>query len=184
YQQIFEQLTPLRAVAVTIELDVPIDVVNEIAQVVRIVLGTVERVEEPAEHLRYDIFATVEERRQDLFRRTGIGQGHRLRDKDLYVRRRTGQLQGYLDRNADQYQRAELLEPAGAGADLTHGAEVEAEVADIRAVGPDIALSSPITISLMRRAARSLPGGNHGTFMQVMSCCSRFSSDMKSQTAK
>jgi len=63
-----------------------------------------------------------------------------MRNKGLHMGRRTDPCQGYFDRHADQHQRAELLELAGAGADVAHGAEVESEVADIGAVGTDIGL--------------------------------------------
>jgi hypothetical protein len=58
---------------VAIEFDVPIDVVNEMAQPISVVLGAIERIEQPAEHLRDDVFASVEERRQYLFGRARIG---------------------------------------------------------------------------------------------------------------
>ena len=48
--------------------------------------------------------------------------------------------QGDLDRYADQHKRTEFLELARTGADVPHGAEVESEVADKRAVGTDIGL--------------------------------------------
>ena len=72
---------------------------------------------------------------------------------------------------------------AGAGADVRHGAEVEIEVADIGAVWIDIRLLADHDVVDQARS----PGvfaGNHGTFVHVRSCCSRFRSDMKSQTAK
>ena len=58
----------------------------------------------------------------------------------MHVARCADPRQGYFDRQADQHERTELLELAGAGADVLHGAEVESEVADIRAVGADIGL--------------------------------------------
>ena len=48
---------PVGAMAVAIEFDVPIDVVDEITQAIVVVLGAVERVEKPAEHLRDDVLA-------------------------------------------------------------------------------------------------------------------------------
>src|SRR5580704_14824174 len=122
----------------TIELDVPIDVVDEMTQTLVVVPGAVERVEKPAEHLRDDVLAAIEEGCQDLFRRPRIGQPHSMRNKGLHMGRCTGPLQGYFDRNADQHKRTELLELAGAGADVPHRAEVESEVADIGTVGTNI----------------------------------------------
>jgi hypothetical protein len=92
-----------------------------------------------------------------------------MRDKGLHMARCADPRQGYFDGQADQHERRELLELAGAGADVLHGADVESEVADIRAVGADIG-SSPITISLIRRAAFVLSAGTQGTLMHVMSC--------------
>ena len=63
-----------------------------------------------------------------------------MRDKGLHMARCADPRQGYFDRYADQHKRTELLELARAGADVLHGAEVESEVADIRAVGIDIGL--------------------------------------------
>jgi len=83
----------------------------------------------------------------------------------------------------DPRQRAERVELAGAGADVRHGAEVEIEVADIGAVRIDIRLLADHD-AFVKRAAFALPAGNHGTFVNVKSCCNRFRSDMKSQTAK
>ena len=76
-QQIFEQLTPLRAMTVAIEFGVPIDVLDEMTQAIVVVFRVIERIEKPAEHLWDDVFAAVEERRQHLFGRTRIGQRHR-----------------------------------------------------------------------------------------------------------
>jgi hypothetical protein len=61
-------------------------------------------------------------------------------DKGLRMARCADPRQGYFDGQADQYERTKLLELVGAGADVLHGAEVESEVADIRAVGADIGL--------------------------------------------
>src|SRR5262245_1108661 len=90
-----------------IELDVPIDVVDEVTQTLVVVPGTVGCVEKPAEHLRDDVFAAVEERRQHLLGRAGIGQRHRMRDKSLHMGRCTNLRQGYFDWYADEYQRTE-----------------------------------------------------------------------------
>jgi hypothetical protein len=57
--QIFEQLAPHGAMTVAIEFDVAINVVDEMTQAIVVVLGTIERVEKPAKHLRDDIFAPV-----------------------------------------------------------------------------------------------------------------------------
>ena len=103
-EQIFEQLAPHGAMTVAIEFDVPIDVVDEMTQAIVIVLGAVELLEKPAEHLRDDVFAAVEEGRQDLFRRARIGQRHRMRDKGLHMGRCSDPRQCYFDRNADQRQ--------------------------------------------------------------------------------
>src|ERR1700730_2522300 len=97
---------------VSIEFDVPIDVVDEMAQAIVVVLRTIERLEKPAEHLRDNVFAAVEERRQNLFRRSRICQRHRMRDKGLHMARCTDLLQGYFDRNADEHKRTKFLEPA------------------------------------------------------------------------
>src|SRR5689334_3120656 len=125
---------------VAIEFDVPIDVVDEMTQTLVVVPGSIEGVEKPAEHLRDDVLATVEERRQYLLGRAGIGQRHRMRDKSLHMGRCTDLRQGYFDRHADEYQRMELLEQARTGADVPHGAEVESEMTDIGAVRADIGL--------------------------------------------
>jgi hypothetical protein len=137
---IFEQLAPLGAMAVAIEFDVPIDVVDEMALAIVVVPGTIERVEKPAEHLRDNVFAAVEEGRQDLFRRAGIGARHRMRNKGLHVPRCTDPRQGDFDRYADEHKRTELLELARIGADVLHAAEVESEVADVGSIGTDIGL--------------------------------------------
>jgi hypothetical protein len=63
-----------------------------------------------------------------------------MRDKGLHMRRHTGPYHGRFDRSADPRQRAELVELAGTGADVRHGAKVEIEVADIGAVWIDIRL--------------------------------------------
>src|SRR5260370_3697127 len=123
--QIFEQLTPHGAMTVAIELYVPIDVVNEMAQAIAVVLCSMERVEKPPEHFRDDVFAAVEEGRQGVLGRARIGESHRMRDKGLHMGRCTDLRQGYFDRYADQRKRTELLELARAGADVPHGAEVE-----------------------------------------------------------
>jgi len=44
-KQIFEQLAPHGTMTVAIEFDVPIDVVDEMAEAIVVVLGAVERVE-------------------------------------------------------------------------------------------------------------------------------------------
>jgi hypothetical protein len=62
HYQVFEQLAPLGAMTVAIEFDVPIDVVDEMAQAIVVMPSTIERVEEPAEHLRDEVFAAVEQR--------------------------------------------------------------------------------------------------------------------------
>src|SRR5438270_9984286 len=131
-EQIFEQLTTFGTMIVAIEFDVPIDVVDEIAQAIIVVPSAMKRVEKPAEHLRDDVFAAVEERRQNLFRRARIGERHRMRDKGSHVERRTAPCQGHFYRYAHQHQRTELLELAGAGADVAHGAEIEIEVTNVR----------------------------------------------------
>lgn len=133
---------------VAIELDVPIDVGDEMMQTLVVVSSAVERVEKPAEHFRDDVFATIEECRQDLFRGPRIGQRHRMRDKGLHMARCTDLRQGDFDRYADQHKCTKPLELARAGANVPHGAEVECEMADIRAVGTDIGLP-PITMSFM-----------------------------------
>ena len=63
-----------------------------------------------------------------------------MRNKGLHVARCTGSRQSYLDRDPEQCQRAKPVELEGAGADVPHGAAMEIEVADIRAVGTDIGL--------------------------------------------
>jgi hypothetical protein len=73
----------LGAMTVTIEFDAPIDVVDEMTQAIVVVLGAIERVEKPAKHLRDNVFAPVEERRQDLFGRARIGKRQCMRDKGL-----------------------------------------------------------------------------------------------------
>src|SRR5260370_9852681 len=118
----------------------PTDVVNEMAEAIDVVPGSMERVEKPPEHFRDDVFAAVEESRQDLFGRARIGEPHRMRDKGLHMGRCTDLRQGYFDRNADQRKRTELLELARAGADVPHGAEVESEGANIGAVGTNCRL--------------------------------------------
>ena len=109
-------------------------------EAIAVVFRVVERIEKPAEHLWDDVFAAVEEGRQQLFGRTRIGQRHRMRNKGLHMAWCTDLPQGYVDRNADQRKRTEPLELARTGADVPHGAEVESEVADIGAVGTDIGL--------------------------------------------
>jgi hypothetical protein len=109
---------------VAIEFDVPIDVIDEITHAIVVVFGAIERIEKPAEHLRDDVFAAVEECRQDLFRRARIGQRHRMRDKGLHVARCTDPRQGDFDQYADQHKRTELLKLARAGTDVPHGTEV------------------------------------------------------------
>src|SRR5271154_2463178 len=106
-----------------------------------------------------------------------------MRNKRLHVAWCTGPCQGYFDGNADQRQRTELLELEGAGADVAHGAEVEIEVTDIGAVRVDIGLLTDHDVIDQARGL-CIVHRNHGTLVHVMSCCSRFSSDMKSQTAK
>src|SRR6202043_3485281 len=139
-EQIFEQLAPHGAMTVAIEFDVPIDVVDEITHAIVVVFGAIERIEKPAEHLWNDVFAAVEEGRQDLFRRARIGQRHRMRDKGLHMGWCADLRQGYFDRNADQHQRAEPAELAGAGAEVPHGAGGEIEGADIGSDGIDLRL--------------------------------------------
>src|ERR1700747_2138969 len=82
--QIFEQLTPHGAMTFAIEFYVPIDVVDEMAQAIVVASSAVECVEKPAEHLRDDVFAAVEKRRQDLFGRARIGERHCMSDKGLH----------------------------------------------------------------------------------------------------
>ena len=67
--QVVQQLTPHGTMTVAIEFDVPIDVVDEMAQAIIVVPGALERIEKPTKHLRDDVFAAVEERREDLFGR-------------------------------------------------------------------------------------------------------------------
>src|SRR6201987_4019162 len=98
---------------VAIEFDVPLDVVDEMTQAITVVLRAINRVEKSAEHLRDDVFAAVKEGCQDLFGRTRIGQGHRMRTKALHMPRRGGQPQRQIDRSADRHQRAKLLELPG-----------------------------------------------------------------------
>src|SRR5262249_40243873 len=78
------------------------------------------------------------ERRQNLCGRARIGERHRMRDECLHMQRCADPRQGNLDRYTDQHQRTEFLELACTGADVPHGAEVESEMADIRAVGANI----------------------------------------------
>src|SRR5438067_13153726 len=63
-----------------------------------------------------------------------------MSNKVSHVERLTAPCQGHFYRYAHQHQRTELLELAGAGADVAHGAEIEIEVTDIRAVRVDIGL--------------------------------------------
>src|SRR5262249_36653759 len=122
-EQIFEQFAPLRAMAVAIEFDVPIDIVDEMTQAIVVVFRVIERVEKPAEHLRDDVFAAVEEGRQHFFGRTRSGRRQRIRNKGLHMAWCTDLPQGYCDRNADQRKRTEPLELARTGTDVPHGAE-------------------------------------------------------------
>jgi Anaphase-promoting complex subunit 4 WD40 domain len=46
---------------VTVQFDMPVDVVGEMTQAIVVVSGTIERIEKPAKHLRDNIFAAVEE---------------------------------------------------------------------------------------------------------------------------
>jgi hypothetical protein len=63
-----------------------------------------------------------------------------MRHKGLHVGRCADARQGYFDRNADQRHRAEPVELQSAGADVSHSAKVEIEVADIGAVGINLGL--------------------------------------------
>src|ERR1700745_2302098 len=63
-----------------------------------------------------------------------------MRDKGLHMGWCTDLPQGCFDWYADKHKRTEPLELARTGADVPHGAEVESEMADIGAVGTDIAL--------------------------------------------
>jgi len=59
--QTFEQLPPHWTVTVAIELDVPIDVVDEMTQGIVLVPPASERPLKPAEHLWDDVLAAVKE---------------------------------------------------------------------------------------------------------------------------
>src|SRR6476469_953422 len=100
---------------VSIEFDVPIDVVDEMAQAIVVVFRTIERLEKPSEHFRDDVFAAVEERRQDLFRYARIDQRHRMRNEDLHMGRYPDPHEGRFNGNADLRQRAERVELECAG---------------------------------------------------------------------
>src|ERR1700722_2160631 len=67
--QTFQQLPSHGAVTVAIQFDMPVDVVDEIAQAGVVMSRIIERPEKSAEHLWNYVLATVEECRQDLFRR-------------------------------------------------------------------------------------------------------------------
>jgi hypothetical protein len=83
---------------------VPIDVIDKITQALVVVLSVIERLKKPAEHLRDDVFAAVEERRQHLLGRARIGQRHRMRDEGLHMARRTDLRQGCFDGCADEHK--------------------------------------------------------------------------------
>src|SRR5258708_11861242 len=125
---------------VAIQIDMPFDVVDEMTQAVVIVLRTTERIEKPAEHLWDNVFAAVKECRQNLFHRAGLRNPHRIRNKGLHMGRRTDSLQGCVYRNADQDERAKPIKLNGAGANLCHGAEIKAQMADIRSIWSSIRL--------------------------------------------
>ena len=74
---------------VAIEFDMPIDVVNEMTQAITVVVRAIERVKKPAEHLWDDVFAAIEEGRQDFFRRARISERNCMRDKGLHMGRCT-----------------------------------------------------------------------------------------------
>jgi hypothetical protein len=127
--------------------------------------------------------------RRDKFKGAGrwsrarIGQRNRVRDKGLHVGRCADPRERYFDRKSDQHKRTELLELARAGADVRHGAEVKSEVADIGAVGTNISLLADHDVIDQTRAL-CIVRREPRTLVHVISCWSRFSSDMKSQTAK
>jgi hypothetical protein len=66
--QIVKQLLPHRTVTVAIEFDVPLDIVDEIAQAILVVLSPRESLLKPAEHLRDNVLSAVKKCRDDLFR--------------------------------------------------------------------------------------------------------------------
>ena len=163
--------------------NVPLDVIDKMTQAILVVLHSRERLLKSAEHLRDNVLATVKKCRNDLLRRPRLGQRHRMRNKGSDMRRHARPHHPRFDRRADCCQRAKRLELAGAGTDVRHSAEVEIEVADIGAVRIDICLLANHDVvdqtrcpCIVRRKPRH--------FCACRSCCSRFSSDMKSQTAK
>src|SRR5260370_20640836 len=103
----------------------PTDVVNEMAEAIDVVPGSMERVEKPPEHFRDDVFAAVKESRQDLFGRARIGDPHRMRDKGLHMGRCTDLRQGYFDLYADQRKQTQLLELARHAAAVPDAADGE-----------------------------------------------------------
>jgi hypothetical protein len=72
---------------VAIEFDVPIDVADEMAQAIIVVLGAIERVEKPAEHLRDDVFAAVEDGAPIRARATSTGTPTSTSERNFSKRR-------------------------------------------------------------------------------------------------
>src|SRR3979411_2926835 len=107
---------------VAIELDVPLDVVDEMTERIFVLPCAREGLLKSAEHLRADVLAAVKEGRSDPFPRRGLSQRHRMLDEGLDMRRYPGPHHSRLDRSTDPRHRAKRVELAGAGADVRHGA--------------------------------------------------------------
>src|SRR5260370_3894004 len=111
--QLVKQFPSHWTMTVTIELDMPLDVVDEMTQASLVVLHARERFLQPAEHLGDDVLAAIKKCRDNLFRRPRLGQCHRMRDKGSDMRWHARPHQPAFDRRTDSRQRAKRFELAG-----------------------------------------------------------------------
>jgi hypothetical protein len=126
--------------AVTIELDVPVNVADKVTQTPVVMLRVKSVSRSPVEHIRDDVFAAVKKRRQDVLRPASTGYCYGMRNETSNILRCTALGRGYGDRSTGSDHGPKVVELDSASADVFHRAEIWIEMTCVRAIGVEVSL--------------------------------------------